>query len=170
MIKQRKKKGQVLAGMFLSVVLLTTGCNKEDDTESTEYVLMEGLNNAIAASMLAEADIKQTEKPEADLAPLVQEAAGDEDIEERKICEATNIYSKPDEKGAVIGSVEQNDTVQIIGIMEEEAWYKIVHKGRVAYISAEAVEEGDDDFEWKESMPTQEAVNFSVSMEEKSFR
>ena len=142
------KKGSILAGLFLWVVLLAAGCgskpvNGEESGESPGYAHMEGLDSVLAASMPLGDESSGTEEgqeTENSMESLVREAEGDEATEELEILEDTDIYSKPGEEGAVVGSVKQGTTVQSIEVLEGGAWCKIVYKGRVAYVLAKVLE------------------------------
>ena len=142
------KKGSILAGLILWAVLLAAGCgskpvNGEESGESPGYAHMEGLDSVLAASMPLGDESSGTEEgqeTENSMESLVREAEGDEATEELEILEDTDIYSKPGEEGAVVGSVKQGTTVESIEVLEGGAWCKIVYKGRVAYVLAEALE------------------------------
>ena len=142
------KKGSILAGLILWAVLLAAGCgskpvNGEESGESPGYAHMEGLDSVLAASMPLGDESSGTEEgqeTENSMESLVREAEGDEATEELEILEDTDIYSKPGEEGAVVGSVKQGTTVQSIEVLEGGAWCKIVYKGRVAYVLAEVLE------------------------------
>ena len=142
------KKGSILAGLILWAVVLAAGCgskpvNGEESGESPGYAHMEGLDSVLAASMPLGDESSGTEEgqeTENSMESLVREAEGDEATEELEILEDTDIYSKPGEEGAVVGSVKQGTTVQSIEVLEGGAWCKIVYKGRVAYVLAEVLE------------------------------
>ena len=142
------KKGSILTGLILWAVLLAAGCgskpvNGEESGESPGYAHMEGLDSVLAASMPLGDESSGTEEgqeTENSMESLVREAEGDEATEELEILEDTDIYSKPGEEGAVVGSVKQGTTVQSIEVLEGGAWCKIVYKGRVAYVLAEVLE------------------------------
>ena len=142
------KKGSILAGLILWAVVLAAGCgskpvNGEESGESPGYAHMEGLDSVLAASMPLGDESSGTEEgqeTENSMESLVREAEGDEATEELEILEDTDIYSKPGEEGAVVGSVKQGTTVQSIEVLEGGAWCKIVYKGRVAYVLAKVLE------------------------------
>ena len=142
------KKGSILAGLILWAVVLAAGCgskpvNGEESGESPGYAHMEGLDSVLAASMPLGDESSGTEEgqeTENSMESLVREAEGDEATEELEILEDTDIYSKPGEEGAVVGSVKQGTTVESIEVLEGGAWCKIVYKGRVAYVLAKVLE------------------------------
>ena len=95
------KKGSILAGLFLWVVLLAAGCgskpvNGEESGESPGYAHMEGLDSVLAASMPLGDESSGTEEgqeTENSMESLVREAEGDEATEELEILEYRHIYS-----------------------------------------------------------------------------
>lgn len=150
----KMKRRQILGGILIITVLLASGCGKtEGNAEGTGYTRMEGLDDAITASVSLDTGKEESQgeqEPESsdrqtgtdtenDGVHGVKEASGDEETEERELKEAADIYSRPEAEGTVVGSAKKGDHVQVIELTETGEWYKIVYQGRVAYVAADAV-------------------------------
>ena len=116
--KVKRRKIQVLAALFVAVVI--TGCGTvSSDVTSTEYEQIDGLEDTISAQL----ELKDTEE-ETESMPKEEkrEASGKENTEELRITKSASVYSKPQEDASAVGHVVTGDKVKVINGYENEKW------------------------------------------------
>lgn len=118
-------------------MIQTVACGTMDNkTRTAKYEKIDGLNHAISAQL--ELSTVKVEN-EVTLENETPEATGNETTEERDIVKDTNVQSAESKESAVVGVLKKGDIVQIIELVEGGEWYKVVYKGRVAYVATDAV-------------------------------
>lgn len=129
--------------MLLVVTAQMAGCSTtNNNVGSTEYEQMEGLDSVISAELNMGNTVGEADSV---LDAEAREATGNEETEVRNVTKTADVFSKPKKEASAIGKVSRGDTIRVIDLLEDGNWYKVVYKGRVAYIASDAVEADEED-------------------------
>lgn len=141
-----KLKKYISVAALLAAGLMLSGCGAAE-AETAQPVRVEGLDALAAVFVTPEpsAAPEQMNPSEEQGITVEAEAMGNEPETERKTVKASDIYNQPETDAAVLGSVASGSVVSVIGLAEDEDWYKIDYNGRVAYIQANVLEVPVDD-------------------------
>lgn len=124
----------LIIGAMLTAIL-TVGCRAASDQELNENC------NPMDEPLIfwISTEVQQEEQP------VISELLGEEEEQEQEVLADADIYNRPSMQASQLGKVKEGDFLPVLGICEDNDWYKVVYNGRVAYVRAEAVamEEAD---------------------------
>lgn len=135
-----KMKKRTSAVVLLTAGLWLSGCGVTE-ANTAQPVQAEGLEalHAVLATPEPTAIPEQESQIEEQQISVEAEAMGNEQETERRTVKAADIYNQPSTDASVLGKVSRRDVVLVIGLAEDEGWYKIDYNGRVAYIQTDVL-------------------------------
>ena len=124
----------LMIGVMLTAILIV-GCRAASDQESNENC--NPMDEPLIFSISTE--VQKEEQS------VISELLGEEEEQEQEVLANADIYNRPSMQASQLGKVKEGEFLPVLGICEDNDWYKVVYNGRVAYVRAEAVamEEAD---------------------------
>ena len=117
--------------------LLISGCEEKNSDADTGFAKMANINNVIVAS-LDDITIAATG---------IYGGHGDVVEVDAKLIKDVRVLNGPSDDASALGTLLTDGDVTIIAISDNNNYYKIIYKGRAAYIPIDAVEAlSDQDF------------------------
>ncbi|MCR5847714.1 MAG: SH3 domain-containing protein [Lachnospiraceae bacterium] len=127
----KKERVLLLPAIAFTAVLLTA-CDSNASKENTQYVKMSDLNGNIAIEMPGTGSESSD-----DMKGKVSGDSG-KTTTQRTVLVDSKIFSEPDKKASVIGSLKKDDLIDVIEEVKDGLWFKVVYSGRIAYIYSSA--------------------------------